>query len=199
METELGHKLLLDLPDELESERLILRKYSKGDGGSFFDLLESNNNREYLREHVDEAISIKNAEEAEIRIRELEADWISRERFVMGVWLKELDNYVGQIWIEPRKWDVPSFELGWFLDRLHQGKGIATEAAKRSMRFLFEDLRAHKVIVLTRDNNEKSSKLAERLGFKREGHLRESGIENGRRYGLFHYGLLKEEFERLGT
>ena len=40
----------------------------------------------------------------------------------------------------------------------------------------------------------KSRLLAERLGFTREGHLRECGYENGRRFGLLYYGMLREEY-----
>ena len=138
--------------------------------------------------------SIKTEEEAEIRVRKHSAEWFARERFVMGIWLKNGEKYVGEIWIEPKRWEVPSFEIGWFLDRGYQGKGIATEAARRSLVFLFNDLNAHKVIVITRDSNSRSCKLAERLGFRKEGHLRECGVENGNRYGLLHYGMLKNEF-----
>ncbi len=46
--------------------------------------------------------------------------------------MKEENLYVGQIWIEPKKWEVPSFEIGYYLDSGHQGKGLATEAARRA-------------------------------------------------------------------
>ncbi len=44
---------------------------------------------------------------------------------------------------------------------------------------------------ITHDTNPRSIKLAERLGFQREGHLRESRIENAQRYGLLYYGMLE--------
>lgn len=188
------HKLLLDIPMRLDTERLIVRKYTEGDGRELYLLLERSNNREFLRENVENVSSIKTEEEAEIRVRKHSAEWFARERFVMGIWLKNGEKYVGEIWIEPKRWEVPSFEIGWFLDRGYQGKGIATEAARRSLVFLFNDLNAHKVIVITRDSNSRSCKLAERLGFRKEGHLRECGVENGNRYGLLHYGMLKNEF-----
>ena len=112
----------------------------------------------------------------------------------MGIWRKKESLYIGEIWIEPNQWNVPSFELGWFLDSGVLGKGFATEAATRALTFLFNNLQAHKVIVITRDTNLRSIKLAERLGFKREGHFREARIENGFRYGLVYFGLLKSEF-----
>lgn len=188
------HKLLLDIPTRLDTERLTIRKYTEGDGRELYLLLERSNNRESLRENVEEVSSIKNEREAEIKVRKHSAEWFARDRFVMGIWLKSENKYVGQIWIEPKKWEVPSFEIGWFLDRGYQGKGIATEAARRSLSFLFNDLKAHKVIVITRDSNARSRKLAERLGFRKEGHLRECGAENGKRYGLLYYGMLKNEF-----
>ncbi len=188
------HKLLLDIPTRLDTERLVVRKYEEGDGRGLYLLLERSGNRELLKENVEEVSSIKTEEEAEVIVRKHSAEWVARDRFVMGIWLKSEDKYVGEIWIEPKKWEVPSFEIGWFLDKGYQRRGIATEAVRRSLKFLFNDLKAHKVIVITRDTNPRSCMLAERLGFRREGHLRESGIDSGKRYGLFYYGMLRTEF-----
>jgi len=188
-------KMLLELPSRSETNRLTIRKYEKGDGKELYQLLEKNNNREYLIEHIDEATNVKTEEDAEIRIQELSTDWITRTRFVMGIWLKSSGKYIGQVWIEPNKWEVPSFELGWFLERSHQGQGIATEANKATIQFLFNHLKAYKIIVITRDDNHKSSRLAECLGFIKEGHLRERSIKkNGSRVGLLYYGMLKSEW-----
>lgn len=189
------HKLLWEFPGSLETERLIVRKYEKGDGKTYFALLERNNNRENLKEHVDEAQSVRTEEQAEIRIREHEAEWVARKRLVLGIWLKETGECIGQIWIEPNKWEVPSFELGYFIDSGYQRRGYALDASIRSLKFLFEDLQAHKVIIITQDTNEKSWKLAERLGFQKEAHFRESRIRNGKRWGMLYYGMLKDEYQ----
>lgn len=189
------HKLLLEIPSELETERLLIRKFTKGNGKDLYALFERNNNRELLKESVDEAKDIKTEDDAEIDIRKHAAEWESRKRLVMGVWSKSTGEYVGQIWIEPKKWEVPSFELGYYIDQGLTGKGLATEAAARSLKFLFEDLKAHKVTIITRDTNERSWRLAERLGFVKEGHSRECSIEDGKRWGLLYYGMLSSEFK----
>ncbi|MFW9783839.1 MAG: GNAT family N-acetyltransferase [Candidatus Heimdallarchaeota archaeon] len=187
-------KNLLSIPLKVETPRLIIRKYELGDGKDLFQLLESGNNREYLKEHNDEATNVKTEEEAELRIQGLSKDWIERTRFVMGVWLKSSKKYIGQIWIEPNKWEVPSFELGWYLEKSLQRQGFASEAAKACIEFIFNNLLAHKIIVITRDDNPRSAKLAERLGFKKEGHLREHSVKkDGSRVGLQYYGLLKTD------
>ncbi len=186
--------LLLELPESLDTDRLLVRKYRAGDGEALYALLERNNNREFLYPNVEEVATIKNVDAAELKVRRHAAEWVARKRFVMGIWMKKDSLFVGEIWIEPNQWDVPSFELGWFLDKGVQGKGVATEAARRSLAFLFTDLHAHKVIVVTRDTNHRSIKLAERLGFKREGHFREARIENDERYGLIYFAFFATEF-----
>jgi RimJ/RimL family protein N-acetyltransferase len=191
------HKLLWEFPEILETERLRIRKYEKGDGADYFALFERNNNREELKEHVDEALSVKTEEQAEVRIREHEGEWIARKRLVLGIWLKETDECIGQIWIEPNKWDVPSFELGYFIDSGYQRKGYAHEASIRSLKFLFDDLNAHKIIIITQDTNERSWKLAEKLGFKKEAHFRESHIKDEKRWGMLYYGMLRDEYREI--
>ncbi|MFW9799706.1 MAG: GNAT family N-acetyltransferase [Candidatus Thorarchaeota archaeon] len=189
------HKLLLEIPSILESDRVVVKKYAKGDGSHLYRLLQRNNNRELLMEHAEEVKNINNEKDAEIKVRRHAAEWTARERFVMGIWLKSNNEYIGEIWIEPKKWEVPSFELGYFLDQGYQGRGLATEGARRSIDFIFDDLNAHKVIVITRDNNERSWRLAERLGLLREGHHRECGISDGERWSVYYYGLLRDEFK----
>ncbi len=188
--------MLIELPSLIETNRLIIRNYKKGDCESLFNLLESNDNREYLKGHVDEVSIVKTIDDAEVRIRQFISDWVARTRFVLGIWMKSTKTYIGQIWIEPKKWEVPSFELGWFLERTHQGKGIATEAAKGSIDFLFDHLKAHKIVVFTRDDNVPSYKLAERCGFSKEGHFIDHGIANGKRFGLYCFALFEHEYRK---
>ena len=183
------------LPTQIETERLILKKFEKSQGKDLFDLLERNDNRSFLKEHVDEATDILDLKDAEKRVQELSYYWEKKERFVLGIWLKNPYLFIGGIWIEPNKWVVPSFELGYYLDKAYTGMGLATEASKRAIQFIFEDLQAYKIIIITRDTNEPSFKLAERLGFVKEGHFKESNIEDGKRFGLLYYALFRKDWE----
>jgi ribosomal-protein-alanine N-acetyltransferase len=194
---DITNKPLIKIPSKLESNRLIIRKYSIEDANQFLDLFERNENREFLKEHVDEASDMLTIEDAKKRATELSTWWESQTRFVLGIWLKEMNQFIGNIWIEPKKWEVPSFEIGYFLDKGYIGKGYATEAVIRSMKFIIEDLKAHKIILITRDTNKNSIKLAERIGFIKEGHFIDSNIDNGKRFGLVYYRLLRNEYFEL--
>ena len=59
------HKLLQEFPSVLETDRLVIRRYQKGDGKGMYDLFERNNNRELLKEHVDEATDVNSEDDAE--------------------------------------------------------------------------------------------------------------------------------------
>ena len=54
-------------------------------------------------------------------------------------------------------------------------------------------MNAHKVIAKTSDTNTRSYQLAKRLGFVKEGHLRDAEIKDGKHYGTLLYGLLRGE------
>ncbi|HUT81979.1 MAG TPA: GNAT family protein [Candidatus Bathyarchaeia archaeon] len=194
---EAKNKSTIQPSTKFETKRLLLRKYENNDGKALFDLLERNDNRNFLKEHVDEATDVKSLKDADDKVKQYSQFWESRVRFIIGIWLKETNNYIGNIWIEPKKWEVPSFELGYYLDQGYTRKGLALEATKRAVKFIFEELHAYKIIIITRDNNERSYRLAERLHFIKEGHLRETNIENNRRFGLIYYGLLKDEYKEF--
>ena len=185
--------LILDIPETIKTEHISIRRYQNGDGASIYALAERNGNREHLAGRADDISNLKTVEEAEVKARRHRAEWAKRDRFVAGIWGKE--KYLGEIWIEPVNWEVPSFEIGWFIDKGHEGEGLAYEAAQAAIDFIFNELNAHKIIAQTDDTNTRSYKLAERLGFTKEGHTRESEIKDGKRYGRLLFGLLKGDWQ----
>ncbi len=185
--------ILAKIPDSVDSTRVIVRRYVSGDGVAIYALAERNGNRDNLKGIADDIAGLKSVEEAEVKALKHRAEWAKRDRFVAGIWLKEDGSYVGELWIEPAKWDVPSFEIGWFIDKGHEGSGLAFEAARTGLNFIFDEFMAHKAIAQTDDTNKRSLRLAERLGFKKEGHTRESEIKDGQRFGRLIYGMLKDE------
>jgi len=184
----------MDIPDQVDSKRLIIRRYIQGDGEAIFALAERNGNRDHLSGTADDFAGLKTVDDAEILARRHRGEWAKRERFVAGIWDKTDGSFLGELWIEPKNLEVPLFEIGWFIDKGLEGKGLAYEATRAGIGFIFNELNAHKVIAATDDTNTRSYKLAERLGFTKEGHTRESEFKDGKRFGRFLYGLLRDEF-----
>lgn len=183
------------LPQRLEAERIFLRPYEAGDGRWFYAMSRRNQAHlaRYERDNV--VMAIKTAHDAEVMVRELAGEWAARNCFFLGVFTRDTGTFVAQIYIGPVDWEVPEFEIGYFVDVDHQGQGYVSEAVKAALGFIFEHLQAHRVRITCDDANVRSWRVAERCGFVREGHLRENKLNpDGTRSGTLLYSLLRSEF-----
>jgi hypothetical protein len=65
------HKLLLEIPPQIEGDRLHLRSYRAGDGQTYFAV--SRKNRDHLAKYESDNVimGIKSEEEAEVLVRNL--------------------------------------------------------------------------------------------------------------------------------
>jgi ribosomal-protein-alanine N-acetyltransferase len=188
------HRLLLDIPERIEAERLYLRPYKQGDGQWYYAM--SRKNRAHLERYEPDnaATSLKTEQEAEILVRKLAADWAARNCFFMGAFERGTDEFVAQIYVGPVDWDLPEFSIGYFADVDHEGQGFVTEAVKAALRFAFEHLAAHRVRIECDDTNVRSYRVAERCAFVREAHIRENKKNpDGTITGTMIYGLLRTE------
>jgi RimJ/RimL family protein N-acetyltransferase len=88
-----------------------------------------------------------------------------------GMWTAELrstSEAIGRIgFIDPVGW--PGFELGWLIARPHWSQGYATEGALAALGYARSTLGRERVISLIRPANAASIRVAEKLGFRRDG------------------------------
>jgi RimJ/RimL family protein N-acetyltransferase len=79
----------------------------------------------------------------------------------------ELAGRIG--FLDPPGW--PGFELGWLLGRGHWGQGYAIEGARACLGHAFGPLGRDRVVSLIRPGNERSIRVAERLGERLAGEV----------------------------
>lgn len=93
--------------------------------------------------------------------------------------------------------DVPNrrAELGFALGRMFWGRGYMTAALPVLLEFAFERLGLHRVFADADPRNARSIRLLERLGFRREGVLREHYWVQGEPQDGVVYGLLRAEWK----
>jgi aminoglycoside 6'-N-acetyltransferase len=160
----------------------------------------SQKNKSHLAKYESEnaVMNINTEEEAEGVVRGFARHWTARTAFYMGAFRQDTQEFVAQIYIGVVNWDLPEFEIGYFADLEHEGKGYVTEAAKRALCFAFEHLKAHRVRLACDDTNSRSYRVAERCGMIKEGHVRENKKHaDGSLSGTLHYSLLRSEFLAL--
>ena len=183
------------LPSVIETSRLLLRSYREGDESWYFEMIQRNHAHLERYEPQNPAMAIKTEEDAKKMIADFVNEWKKRTHFFMGVFLKESEQFVAQLYIGPINRNVPEFGIGYFADVEHEGKGYVTEAVNAVVKLLFESFSAYRIRIETDDTNVRSIDVAERCGFVREGHIRENKKNpDGTYSGTLYYGLLKSEF-----
>ena len=146
----------------LETDRLLLRGWRKEDFDSYAEMCADPDIMRFLGGKT------LNRMEAWRQMAFLVGHW---ELLGYGHWAveeKSSGKFAGRLgFLNPAGW--PAFEIGWTLGRAFQGKGYATEGAKRALQYAFEELDKDHVISLIDPLNKASIRVAERLGEKLEG------------------------------
>ncbi|MFJ4439194.1 GNAT family N-acetyltransferase [Streptomyces sp. NPDC088923] len=99
----------------------------------------------------------------------------------------------GEVSVNLRDPRARQAEIGWSLHPGAVGRGYATEAA-RALAHLAFTLGAHRLYARVDAENTASFRVCERLGMRREAHLVENDLWEGRWGDEFVYGLLAREF-----
>jgi [ribosomal protein S5]-alanine N-acetyltransferase len=190
------------LPERLETTRLVLRPYRAEDAAWYFAMAERNRDHLARHESGNSIFSICCEDDAGRVLRAFAAQWQDRRAFVLGVFLRETEEFVGQIYLGVTNDALPALNLGFFADCAHVNQGYLTEAARRALVFAFADLGAHRVGLWCDDTNLPSRRIAERCGFRLEGHVREDKRHPDETItGSLCFGLLRGEgsdLERAG-
>ncbi len=99
-------------------------------------------------------------------------------------------------WCALSRWnpDYRSASLGYIFDDAVWGHGYATEAAAALLAWAFDTLELNRVQAETDTRNVASARVLEKLGFVREGTLREDCVVNGEVSDSFVYGLIRREW-----
>lgn len=111
---------------------------------------------------------------------------------------KASGNLIGDIGLHFLETDAENMqvEIGYTLDRNHRGQGYASEALRRIIDFLVNDLKKHRIIASIDPTNTDSIRLIERLGFRKEAHFVKSLFFHGQWVDDLIYATLASEWKR---
>jgi ribosomal-protein-alanine N-acetyltransferase len=100
-------------------------------------------------------------------------------------------------WCSLTRWnpDYRSASMGYCFDDAAWGSGYATEAARAVLQWAFDTLDINRVQAETDTRNAASARVLEKLGFVREGTLREDCVVNGDVSDSWVYGLIRREWQ----
>ncbi|MBN2336273.1 GNAT family N-acetyltransferase [Candidatus Bathyarchaeota archaeon] len=173
----------------LTTERLALRPMTEDDIGFIYELFGRHETNEYSSYG-----DVGSLEEAK-RLYEAFMAPGHEDRFRVAIVLRETGEPIGTLGLHGFSGRDGRAELGYDLLREHWGRGYMTEAARELVRYGFAEMGLNRIEATIDPENKRSVNLIERLGFMREGLLREKYFYGGRRRDELVYGLLRSDWE----
>jgi len=176
---------------ELESERLIYRKFNQNDFPTVFDWLSNAENWKYrsgeprteaeAREYLNYAIT--NAEVEKCSNYEYAVVLKADNALIAGAALMNFP-------------DKP--EVGWIIHRNYWRQGYGTEMGRAMLKLGFDILNCRRIIAGCNARNEGSCKIMEKIGMRREAHFVKAQLGNSALNNewcdRFQYAILHEEW-----
>jgi len=181
------------LPLPRETQRLVLRIPSPRSAVALQEALEESYTD--LHAWMDWAATLQSLEETTSALERAQARHESAEDFPVHVFLKDTGAFVLSAGLHPRNWKVPSFEIGYWCRKSMQGRGYVTEVVKELTAAAFRDMGAQRVEIRCDSRNQRSRRVAELAGFRREAQLRcDDRANDGSLRDTIIYALLAEDF-----
>lgn len=177
---------------ELETDRLILRRLTKEDAKEAYNNWCSS---DVVSKYVlwDKH---KNVDETKKLFEMWEEEYNENDTFRWIVELKETKELIGTIDVVSKKFlKFSTCEIGYCYGEKFWNKGYGTEALKRVIKFLFEDVDLEVIFAGHLSNNPASGKVMQKAGMKYEGTERSRIVDkDGIRNDILVYSILKEEY-----
>lgn len=172
----------------LEAERITLRPLTRADAEPLFAVYSDPEVMRYWNTPPHPSVQ---------RTREmlgaLEQEFADRSALQWGVERTSDGELLGCVTLMPAA-RQPRAEIGYILGREHWGNGYAGEAQRTAIEFGFSELGLHRIEADVDPGNAASLRSLERLGFVREGVLRERWIVSGEPSDSVILGLLAAEY-----
>jgi ribosomal-protein-alanine N-acetyltransferase len=181
---------------KLETDRLTLVSLDSTDSEQFFDFLMRNKDffKKWSAVYDDNYFSLWYHKAC---LESIEKESIEGRYINFGVYLKENTNrIVGTVSFSNIITGIfQSCFLGYRIDEQLTGKGLATEAIKYAIEYIFSQLKLHRIEANVMPANIASMRVVEKLGFINEGLAKKYLKVNGKWEDHIHYVLLNKAIE----
>ncbi|PHA02552.1 GNAT family N-acetyltransferase [Bacillus pseudomycoides] len=169
----------------IETERLILRELIEDDAQG---ILNCFSNEDVLRHYGQNPLT--DIEQVKNIIRNFSNNYKEKRGIKWGIERKETEEMIGTIGFHDWSSEHKRAEIAYALLPEHWGKGYATEAVLKVISYGFHELELTRIGAVVFTENKASNVLLEKLGFQKEGVLRNYMYQNNVAYDTNVYSLL---------
>ena len=172
-------------------EQTVLREFRPADADAVFETVMRN--YEHLKRFMHWITPDYSRRSAAEFIEQAKID--REERRSMGFGIFDGDEFIGSIGFVNFDWAAKTTEMGYWISKTHEGKGIVSAACRRLIRFAIDELEMNRIEIRCSTENQRSAGIPERFGFTREGVLRQAFLRDGKLHDFAVYGLLAAEWK----
>ena len=173
----MNNPILQDIPESLETERLLIRCPRLGDGAAVHEaVVETLSELRAWGASLPWAMAEPSVDASETFCRESYAAYMSRKDFSVLLFLKESNIFVGGSGLHVRDWAVPKMEIGYWCRKTQQGRGFITEAVRAITSFAVSELKARRIECHTDEENFASRRVCECARYQLEGIVRHDRV-----------------------
>lgn len=174
------------------------------DGGLLLSVLDeshaqelfqlTDNNRAYLRTWLPWLDKNKYPQNSLDFINESQKNYEQKISINLGIFYRT--KLTGVISLYGIDWQNRSTSIGYWIGEKYQGKGLITKSCRALTDYAFRDLELNRVDIRCAPGNTKSRSVPERLGFQKEGVLRQADLLYDHYVDHVVYSMLKEQWLR---
>ncbi len=176
--------------ETITSDNFYLSKHKLEKADEMFAAIDRDRKR--LFEFLPWVPFIKTAEDQKKYIQLTHENWQKMASFDFSIYLKETDQFIGNIGVMRINWITGKVELGYWIIGPFEGKGLITKAVQTMENYLFQS-GFNKIEIRCTKGNERSLVIPKRLGYKYEGTLRDDVFEHSQLKDTLVYSKLKKE------
>jgi len=165
--TAILEALLLDVPEEIGTERLVLRATRAGMGPVVAEAVRES--RKELERWMAWAKNTRSGADSERHCREMQLRWYAREEFDYCFHRRPDGVLVGKGGFHTIDWAIPKLEIGYWIRTSCARQGFATEATLALAEMARKRLGANRLEITADARNAASRRVAEKCGFELEG------------------------------
>lgn len=174
---------------QLETDRLILRRFSVDDAESVFNNWASDDEvTKYVTWSTHKSINVSR-EYVDYCVK----GYGDLSFYQWGIELKDTRELIGNISVVKVIDEIDSLELGWVIGRKYWGNGYTAEAALKIIEFLFDQVGANCIYAEHDVDNPNSGRVMQKAGMNFEGILRQSGRNNQGIVDMARYSIIRAE------
>jgi len=173
----------------LAAQRVVLRPLTQGDAPAVFGFFRDPDVTRYWSRPP-----MTHLAQARKLVRDIRVGYRTGETIQLGIERQDDATLIGTCTLFHFHTQSRRAELGYALGRPYWGQGLMHEALQRLLGYAFDDLNLHRLEADIDPRNEASARTLARLGFVKEGFLRERWIVADVISDSVVYGLLRREW-----